>query len=243
MEPDLIETGGEPDINGIDTATIAFVEMRDSFSTMARAVSSLSGEWKALVIPDYSKTLEKVAMELKANADQLGKWAEKPALKLTPQALSDAIIKAGEMARAEDHAALSKATTAIDQTEKTMSASLISARTVQEQDKRLRRVSINCMVAGMVIWAIVPGMVIRAMPASWHLPERLAARMIGLDAWEGGQRLMMFANPDGWASLAMVGLATAGSRKAIETCVRAAGKSGRPISCSVSVSSGGVNTK
>ena len=86
MEPDLIETGDDPDINGIDTATAAFVEMRDSFSTLARAVSSLSGEWKALVIPDYSKTLEKVAVELKATADQLGQWAEKPALKLTPQA-------------------------------------------------------------------------------------------------------------------------------------------------------------
>jgi hypothetical protein len=151
MEPDLIETGGDPDINGIDTATIAFVEMRDSFSTMARAVSSLFGEWKALVIPDYSKTLEKVAMELKANADQLEKWAEKPALKLTPQALSDAIIKAGSAARAEDHVALDKAIKAFNQTEKDMTSALVSARTAQAQDLRLRRVSINCMLAGMVI--------------------------------------------------------------------------------------------
>ena len=235
MEPDLIETGGDPDINGIDTATAAFVEMRDSFSTLARAVSSLSGEWKALVIPDYSKTLEKVAVELKATADQLGQWAEKPALKLTPQALSDAIIKAGSATRAEDHVALDKAIKAINQTEKDMTGALVSARTAQAQDKRLRRVSINCMIAGMVIWAIVPGPITRAMPASWHLPERLAARMLGTDAWDGGQRLMMFANPDGWASLAMVGIATQESRETVEACMSTATKLGKPIRCSITV--------
>jgi hypothetical protein len=147
-------------------------------------------------------------MELKANADQLGQWAEKPALKLTPQALSDAIIKAGSAARADDHAALDKAIKAINQTEKEMTGALVSARAAQAQDKRLRRVSINCLVAGMIIWVIVPGPIIRSMPASWHLPERLAARTLGTDAWEGGQRLMMFANPDIQASQAKVGAAT-----------------------------------
>jgi Family of unknown function (DUF6118) len=235
MEPDMRDTGGDPDINGIDTATAAFVEMRDSFSTMARAVSSLSGEWKALVIPDYSKTLEKVAMELKANADQLEKWAEKPALKLTPQALSDAIIKAGSAARADDHVALDRAIMALNQTEKNMTGALVSARTAQAQDKRLRRVSINCMTAGMVLWAMLPGMIIRAMPASWHLPERMAARMLGTNAWEGGQRLMVFANPDGWASLAMVGMATQESRETVEACMSTATKLGKPIRCSISV--------
>jgi hypothetical protein len=231
------------EVEQADSATRAFTDMRDKIAGLTRAVDSMAGEWKALVIPDYSQTLEKVAMELKATADQLGQWAEKPALKLTPQALGEAIIKAGSAARADDHAALDKAIKAINQTEKDMTASLVSARAAQAQDKRLRRVSINGLVAGMVVWATVPGMVIRAMPTSWHLPERLAARTLGTDAWDGGQRLMMFANPDGWASLAMAGLATANSRKAIETCVRAAGKSGRPISCSVTVGSGGVNTK
>jgi Family of unknown function (DUF6118) len=235
MEPDLIETGGDPDINDLDGATIACVEMRDSFSTLARAVSSLSGEWKALVIPDYSKTLEKVAMELKANADQLEKWAEKPALKLTPQALGEAIIMAGSAARSDDHVALDKAIKAINQTEKDMTGALVSARTAQAQDKRLRRVSINCMIAGMVIWAILPGMIIRAVPASWHLPERVAARMLGTDAWDGGQRLMMFANPDGWASLAMVGSATAKSRAAIAACSKLAERSRQPVRCTIDV--------
>jgi Family of unknown function (DUF6118) len=233
MEPDLIDTGGDPDINGIDTATAAFVEMRDSFSTMARAVSSLSGEWKALVIPDYSKTLEKVAMELKANADQLEEWAEKPALKLTPQALSDAIIKAGSAARADDHVALDRAIKALNQTEKDMTGALVSARTAQAQDKRLRRVSINCMIAGMIIWAIVPGPIIRAMPASWHLPERLAARAIGEDTWGAGQRLMMFADPKSWNAIARASRILNENNKALQNCEMSADKKREAVRCDI----------
>jgi hypothetical protein len=69
MEPDLIETGGDPDINGIDTATAAFVEMRDSFSTMARAVRSLSGEWKALVIPTKARRSIKLRKSARDRTD------------------------------------------------------------------------------------------------------------------------------------------------------------------------------
>jgi hypothetical protein len=218
-----------------DDATVAFNEVRDKLAGMTRAVDSMAGEWKALEIPNYSKTLEKVAEAMKANADQLGKWADMPALRLTPKALSDAIIKAGETTRANDHAALAKVTKAIDQTEKSMSASLISARTAQEQDKRLGRVSINSLVAGMIIWAIAPGPIIRALPASWHLPERLAARALGTDGWEGGQRLMMVANPKAWESLAMVGRATLESRNAMATCVATATKLQKQHQCTLLV--------
>jgi Family of unknown function (DUF6118) len=229
MEPDTIG------LDATDPATAAFVEMRDNYAGMTRAINSLSGEWKALEIPNYSKTLEKVAEAMQANADQLGKWAGLPAIRLTPKALSEAIIKARETARADDHAALAEATKAIDQTEKAMSASLVSARTAQEQDKRLRRVSINCLVAGMVIWTIVPGPIIRAMPAIWHFPERMAARAIGEDPWEAGQRLMMYGNPEAWTSLAMVSLATEQSRAAIKACVNLATKSGKPLRCSIRI--------
>jgi hypothetical protein len=231
------------EVEQADSATRAFTDMRDKIAGLTRAVDSMAGEWKALVIPDYSKTLEKVAMELKATADQLGQWAEKPALKLTPQALSDAIIKAGSAARAEDHVALDKVIKALNQTEKEMTGALASARTAQAQDKRLRRVSTNCLIAGMVLWAVLPGTIIRAMPASWHLPERAAVRVLGTNAWEGGQRLMMFANPDGWASLTLVARATEPSRKAIKACVALATKSGKSLRCSILVSPADPSTE
>jgi Family of unknown function (DUF6118) len=219
------------EVEQADSATRAFTDMRDKIAGLTRAVDSMAGEWKALVIPDYSQTLEKVAMELKATADQLGQWAEKPALKLTPQALGEAIIKAGSAARADDHAALDKAIKAINQTEKDMTASLVSVRTAQAQDKRLRRVSINCLIAGMVLWAVVPGPIIRALPASWHLPERLAARTLGTDAWDGGQRLMMFANPDGWNAISLAGRILNENYKALLNCERLAQKKREAVHC------------
>ncbi len=237
MEPELISH------NGPDPATAAFVEMRYNYAAMTRAINSLSGEWKALEIPNYSKTLEKVAEAMQANADQLGKWADMPAFRLTPKALSDAIIKAGETARANDHAALAKATKAIDQTEKAMSASLVSARTAQEQDQRLRRVSINCLVAGIIIWAIVPGPIIRAMPASWHLPERMAARALGTDVWEGGQRLMIFAHPDHWNQVSLVDRILRANDRSVQDCVIAAAKSRKFVRCTVTVSPNAASGK
>jgi Family of unknown function (DUF6118) len=184
------------EVEQADSATRAFIDMRDKIAGLTRAVDSMAGEWKALVIPDYSKTLEKVAMELAATAEQLEALAEKPGLKLTPTSLSEAITNAGKAARAEDHAALDRAISALNQTEKEMTGALVSARTAQAQDKRLRHVSINCMIAGMILWAILPGPIIRAMPASWHLPERLAARAIGADMEQAGARLRAVADAD-----------------------------------------------
>jgi hypothetical protein len=226
------------EVEQADSATRAFTDMRDKIAGLTRAVDSMAGEWKALVIPDYSKTLEKVAMELKANADQLEKWTDKPALKLTPQALSDAIIKAGSAARADDHVALDKAIKAFNQTEKDMTGALVSARTAQAQDKRLRRVSINCMIAGMVLWAIIPGPIIRAMPASWHLPERLAAWTIGTDMWEAGGRLMEASNSDGWGIIIKASQIASDNRQAIESCVITATKAAIPVRCVIAVRPG-----
>jgi hypothetical protein len=122
--------------------------------------------------------------------------ADKPGLRLTPDALSDAIARAGATVRADDHAALTSAIKAFAQSEKAVTGSLASARTAADQDKRLKRIGLNCTIAGMIIWAILPGMVIRAMPESWQLPERMTAKAIGADPGLAGQRLMMFAHPE-----------------------------------------------
>jgi hypothetical protein len=149
-----------------DDATKAFLEVRDKLAGLTRAVDSMAGEWKALAIPDYSATLEKLTEKIGATADQLGILADKPGLRLTPGALSDAIVRAGATARADDHAAIDSAVKALGQSEKALTGSLASARTAADQEKRLRRVGLNCMIAGMIIWAIFPGMIIRAMPES-----------------------------------------------------------------------------
>lgn len=215
-----------------DGATKAFTELRDKLAGLTRAVDSMAGEWKALAIPDYSATLEKLVKEMKANAARLERMAEHPALQQTPQSLSIAILKAGSASRAADHAALANATTAFQNAHQTLTKSLVSARTANEQDKRLKKVSVNCLIAGMVIWAIVPGPIARAVPAGWHVPERLAARALGMDAWNAGQRLMLFAHPAEWKAMAATNWATQKSRDVIAKCRVAANKTRTAKKCS-----------
>lgn len=42
----------------------------------------------------------------------------------------------------------------------------------------------------MLLMAILPGVVARSLPASWHVPEWMAARMIGLDQRAAGERMI-----------------------------------------------------
>ncbi len=183
------------EIEPTDSATAAFDAVRDKLAGLTRAVDNMAGEWRALDVPDYSQTLEKIAKELRANAIHIERLSAAPSLQLTPHSLSDAIIKAGTASRAEDHAALSEATARLQRAEQAITKSLVTARTAQEQDNRLKRVGINSLIAGMVIWSVVPGPVIRALPEKWHLPERVAARILGTDACDGGNCLILFAQP------------------------------------------------
>lgn len=54
------------------------------------------------------------------------------------------------------------------------------------------------MLAGALLWAILPGPIARALPDSWHLPERMAARTLGGNMWNGGERLLQAAAPARW---------------------------------------------
>ncbi len=55
------------------------------------------------------------------------------------------------------------------------------------------------MVAGALIWVLVSGPIARALPARWHVPEKLAAATLRLDRGEAGVRLMQSADPQRWA--------------------------------------------
>ena len=55
----------------------------------------------------------------------------------------------------------------------------------------------------MMLFAILPGAVARSLPVSWAVPERIAARMLGLDMWEAGQDMMAKADPERWREIAI----------------------------------------
>jgi hypothetical protein len=157
----------------------AFEDLRKEVSLARRALEGLTAARENL--PDYSTTLGEMAQTLKAATEGLERIEQSPAVRLSPAALAQEFIKASETVRADDKRLLHEAGDALARSIGRIDGIVERG---QAADRQLRR-QIWCTVAGVVtgilVWAILPGMVARALPASWHVPEWMAARTIGLD--------------------------------------------------------------
>jgi hypothetical protein len=86
-------------------------------------------------------------------------------------------------------------------------------------------------VAGVIVWVCLSGPIARTLPASWSVPERMAAATLRLDRWEAGARLMQNAKPQGWARLVDASELARENGEILEQCRDAASKSGRAQRC------------
>lgn len=181
---------------GVDTslAAHAFGELRAEISLLRRAVERLTDERTSQ--PDYAPSLEAIGKRLEDVCVWAQRVSEKPALKLTPESLGREIITAATKARTQDHELLDRAARAMDAAGSRIDAMIARSRSVAEQNRKLVRNRIAFSVAGMALFAILPGAVARSLPASWAVPERIAARMLGTDMWHAGQDMMAKADPD-----------------------------------------------
>jgi hypothetical protein len=226
MQSEIIDPGG-------DDATRAFNEVRDRLAGLTRAVDSMAGEWKALAIPDYQPTLEKMADTLAANGETLDTLSEMPALRMGHDELGAAIINAGKNARAEDHNAIAAATATMESEAKALRAALATARSATDQRKLIHRFAVGAFLSGALFWSISGGFGARLIPESWHLPERMAARTLRLDRWEAGQRLMETANADAWNRIRNAARIESANRQAIERCAATAARRRAEVPCTM----------
>lgn len=105
MESDI-----NPPITQDDPAR-AFADLRGEVSLLRRAVEGLTAERQSA--PDYTPTLTGLSARLAHQEQLLGKIAESPAMRLTPESLAVSIAKASEIARAGDRESLGKAEAAL----------------------------------------------------------------------------------------------------------------------------------
>lgn len=90
------------------------------------------------------------------------------------------------------------------------------------------------IAAGCLIWSILPGLVARALPESWHLPERMARRTVGEPSlWEAGDRMMRAENAEPWAFVIGAAEIRHQNRDAIAACEKKADKAKRATRCSI----------
>jgi hypothetical protein len=222
---------------GIDPAAAAFTRLEEEMALMRRAVQQLAAERADIVIPDYDSTLKEMAKQLGAVGGYLKGMTAHPAMQLTPETVADRIAVAAQSARRADQDQIVQSRTEMQHATRELRAITNSVRTSADQRATLMQTAIASVIAGALLWSFLPGAVARALPDSWHLPERMAARMVDAPTvTEAGIRLIRSQDPEGWQAMQFGAQLQAQNREALSVCKAKAEKSGTPVRCSVMVS-------
>lgn len=161
-----------------DTAiAAAFEELRREVSFTRAAVEGLTAARER--IPDYSVTLAQIAERLKSTAAAAERIEKAPAVSLSPDAMTVEIVKAGNAARAADARLIEEARDALSRSIGQVDGIVKRGQAADRQLRQQVWTGAVCALAGMLLWSIMPGAVARSLPASWHVPEWMAARTLG----------------------------------------------------------------
>lgn len=219
-----------------ETAAQAFERLDGRIAMMARAVGHLAAERASIDIPDYNATLGQMNARLAVVAQELAEIAEKPAMRLTPEGLAERMNAAAQISRAADRATLQEAREGHQDAARIIRslAGVISG--VREQRRHLIWAASGGLVAGCLLWSFLPGVVVRTLPTSWHMPERIAAHIMGAPSlWDAGERLMRADSPLGWEKVAAAVRIRQDNLIVVQACERASRKAQRTVRCTVNV--------
>ena len=183
-----------------DPAAQAFAQLAGKVDLLEAAIAGLAAKREAT--PDYSETLGEIAALLDKMRTAINTLARQPAMTFTPDAMAAQIAAAGKKARAEDSAVIQRARERIDGAAHHMERLADTIATAREQRRRLVWAAGGGALAGMLLWSILPGVALRTLPQSWHMPENMARHIIGEPTlWEAGSRLMRADSPQAWNAL------------------------------------------
>lgn len=228
-----------------ETAAEAFSRLDDRvagldgrIALMVRAVEHMAAERLNIEIPDYTPTLEKTNAWLAEIRKRLTAIEDAPALDMTPEDMGARIAAAAQKAREGDRACVQQVQQSQADVVQALHRIIGNARTQEEQRQHLLWSIGGGLLAGCLLWSLLPGMVVRAMPESWHWPERLAARVLRLDPWNAGERLLATADPEHWRDVVFANSLLRDNREAISACLGKARKAKKPAPCTVRINAG-----
>jgi len=181
-------TDNLPESAPADDITEAFEALRGEVSLTRRAVEGLTAARER--VPDYSATLGQIAEAMKRTAEGIDRVERSPAVRLSPTELADEIRKASTEARAEDHALLRETRDALTRSIGRVDGIVERGQAADRQVRRLIWTGAGGALGGVLLMGILPGAIARSLPASWHVPEWMAARTIGLDQRAAGERMI-----------------------------------------------------
>lgn len=156
----------------------AFEAVRRELSLLHSAVAGLAAEREK--IPDYSQTLGQISVTLGETKKRLAAIEQSRAISLSPAELVKEISTAAETVRIEDRRMLDLARGALDQSLGRVDGMIKRGHAADRRVERERWHAAIGLLAGILIWTMLPGVVARSLPASWHVPEWMAARTMGV---------------------------------------------------------------
>ena len=219
-----------------ETAAQAFARLDRRIAMMTRVVENMAAERMNIEVPDYSATLGQMNTRLAALAKGMAVIADKPAMTMTPEGLAARMNAAAEQSRATDRATLREARETHRELARIIHSLVGVLSGADEQRKRLLWAAGSGLAAGCLLWSILPGVVLRALPTSWHMPESMAAHIIGAPSlWDAGSRMMRAGDSHSWAAIIITARMREDNRDVISACERAAAKAKEPVHCIITI--------
>lgn len=216
-------------------AAAAFEALRREVALLNVAMAGLAAERAA--VPDYSETLGEIAKGVSIAVGRLGKMMTSPSFTLSPADLARQIAVAGDEARRQDRAAVHQAQEALQRSARDLKGWIDCARLASLQNWRLVQAAALGVVAGAILYASVPTIIINAAPAAWAWPEKRAAQVLRRDMWSAGERLLQTANSRQWQDTVSGAAIVAQNREALAGCRRASTSARHPRQCSIQLGS------
>lgn len=229
----------KPVLVEIDPAAEAFARLEGEMALMRRAVQHLATERADIIIPDYGATLTEMTKRLEAMVENLDCIEEHPAMQVTPDSFGRRIEAAAEAARRGDQTRINDAYNELRQATQDMRGVTSHARNSADQRRKVVQAVGGGVLGGILLWSFLPGTIARAVPESWHWPERMAARMVGESSrWDAGTRLMRSESPQALNALERAADLLRENREAIEACQKSSANAKQPVRCTVRIRAG-----
>ena len=219
----------------IDAAAEAFDAVRGEIALLRRAIERLAVE--KMDVPDYAVTLGAIGRDQRLAAERIDVLASSPVLSLTPAAVGAQVEKVAADVRRGEHQVLDGVRRELEAATKAITARIASARSRDRQFYWLAGASVAGFVAGILFLVLLIGPVARALPATWHMPEKIAAWTMGTSMWEAGSDMMEIESLEGWHNIVASDRLFADNKVAIQACRKAAAKAKRAVQCAIKVSS------